>query len=115
MSNADAILMGGIPIIGGISKALMRGAKGTKLSTSAADITLDGMEITGGNARSKAALAEIDPAKQAIDRQAADIYNSRPNAETTWDDLTPETRKELTEFYNQEGCFLQELVILLHC
>ena len=101
--QADAIMMGGIPIIGGISKALMRGAKGTKLSTSAADIALDGMEITGGNARSKAALAEIDPAKQAIDRQAADIYNSRPNAETTWDDLTPETRKELTEFYNQEG------------
>ena len=78
-------------------------AKGTKLSTSAADIALDGMEITGNNARSKAALAEIDPAKQAIDRQAADIYNSRPNAVTTWDDLTPEARKELTDFYNQEG------------
>lgn len=101
--QADGIMMGSIPILGGIAKGISRARGATKLSTSTADIALDGLEITGNNAKSKAALAEIDPVAQAKDRTAQEIWERNPDRTTQWSDLTPDQRKEMIEFYDSNG------------
>ena len=101
--QADGIMMGGIPILGGIAQALNRARGATKLSVSTADIALDGLEITGNNARSKAALADINPDVQIKDRTAQEIWENDPDTTIPWRDIPAEDRKELIDFYESNG------------
>ena len=66
-------------------------------------VVADGLEITGGNAKSSAALKKLDPQNTFKDKSAADIWNSRQNGDTSWDELPQSTRDGMVSFYESEG------------
>ena len=95
--------MGGIPILGGIAAGFRKMKGATSLSVSKADLAIDGLEFTGNTAKSKAALAELDPAVQFKNKNAAERWDAAGGTDTPWDDLPPSVQKEMTEFYDKMG------------